>query len=523
MMKKKRVLSLFIFWFAAGLLAGPGTDDREAALSLQDCIVASLKHNLGLAVEIITPQLAELTLGFTKEKYIPGLTFGLSSQNTNSASFSWIEAVAQVTSQDKNYYVQMSQFVPTGGRLYATLSSYKSESNRSFQTINPRFGSTLSFSYYQPLLRNFGLELNRRDIVIAKNNLDITETQFRSVLQDTVFKVEQAYWNLVYSIENLRVRQQSLELARDLLAKNKREAEVGTIAPIEILNAEAEVATREADILQAEAQIASKQDLLLTILNLPSEEGRPKLSRIIPSDQPAYEQRTLSLDECLLTAMDNRPDLQISKLDFKNREINFNYARNQLLPDLGLSASYWSPGISGTQILYQDNNPLTGVVVGTLPGGAKDSLRDAFHLRYTNWSFGLTLSVPINNFITREHYAQIKLSRDQALLRLKNQEQQVYLEIKDAVRNVETNYKSVQAYKVARQLAEKKLQAEEKKLKVGLTTNYLVLWQQRDLANARGAELKAIIDYNLSLSSLDKTLGTSLKSKNINIADVIQR
>jgi len=383
MTKKLSAVVLLILIFNAG---GPRAQSQDTTMSLESCILTALKNNLGVAIEIINPELAELSLAFSKEKYIPGLSFGFSSQNTSSASFSWIEAAAKINSQDKSYYIQVSQFVPTGGRFYATLSSYKSESNRSFQTINPRFGSTLAFSFYQPLLRNFGLVLNKRDIVIARNNRDMSEIQFRSVLQDTIYKVEQAYWNLVYSIEDLRVRRQSLELARDLLAKNKREAEVGTI-----------------------------------------------------------------------------------------------------------------------------------------PGGATDSLRDAFRLKYKNWSVGLILSVPINNFLTRAHFVQIRLNLDQALLRIKNQEQQVFLEIKNAVRDVKTDYKRVQAYKVARELAEKKLQAEEKKLKVGLTTNYLVLWQRRDLANARSAELKAIIDYNLSLSGLEKALGTSLKSKNIKVHELLQK
>jgi outer membrane protein TolC len=314
-----------------------------------------------------------------------------------------------------------------------------------------------------------------------------------------------------------------MELARDLLAKNKREAEVGTIPPIEILNAEAEVATREADILQSESMVASSQDALLTILNIPAEPGQPKMARIIPSDQPGFEKRALDLDACLTTALENRTDLQVSKIDLQNKELNFQYARNQLLPDLSLSASYWSPGISGTQILYQDNNPLTNVIIGYVPAGAKDSLRDAFRMAYSNWSFSLSLSVPLNNYLTQAHYTQIKISYDQALLRIRNQEQQVFLEVKNAVRDVETNAKRVQAYRVARELSARRLQAEEKKLKVGLTTNYIVLWQQRDLATAISSELKAMIDYSMSVSSLERTLGTSLKTKNIRVGDVLGR
>jgi len=516
-----------ILLLAAAIAAAPGAlargQDRETALSLQDCIVSALQHNLGVAVEIITPRLAEMNLHFSKEKYIPGLSFGYSTANTSAASFSWIDAAATVTSQDLNYSTSVSQLVPTGGRFTASLTSYKSESNRSFQTINPRYGSTLSLSFWQPLLRNFGVALTNRDIVIARNNLDINETQFRAVLQDTIYRVEQAYWTLVYSIENLEVRRQSLGLARDLLAKNKREADIGTIAPIEILNAEAEVATREADILQAETQVASSEDQLLTLMNAQPKEGRPRPGRILPRDKPDYEKRELELDACLAAALENRTDLQIAKLDLRNKEITYDYSRNQLLPDLSFSASYWSPGLSGTQILYQDGNPLTNVVIGTVPAGARDSLRDAFGLRYRNYSVDLSLSVPLNNLLNKEHFAQIRLAYDQAQLRIQNLEQQVFLEIRNAIRTVEMNYKSVQAYRIARVLAERKLQGEEKKLKVGLTTNYLVLWQQRDLANARSTELKALIDYNLSLSALERTLGTSLKSKNINLAEILDR
>jgi outer membrane protein TolC len=506
---------------ALGLSAS--AQEREVALTLEGCILAALKNNLGVAIEVINPRQAEFALEFTREKYVPSLALGFGSANTSTASFSWIEASEKVASSDQNYYASVSQLIPTGGRLSATLSSYKSASNRSFQTINPRYGSTLSFSFWQPLLRNFGLELNRRDIRIARNNLDISETQFRSVLEDTVFRVEQAYWNLVYALENLGVRRQSLALAKDLLVKNRREAEVGTIAPIEVLSSESEVATREADILEAESAVASRQDQLLVILNLPGGEGAGRVGRIVPLDKPDDERRPLTFEECLATALQNRTDLQIYRLDLENKQMTYAYWRNSLLPDLSVSASYWSPGISGTRLVYQDDNPLTGVVVGTVPGGPKASLMDALGLKYENWSIGLSLSFPIANTINRHHFESIKLSADQAILRIKNVEQQVYLEIKNAVRDVETNFKRVQAYQAARELAERKLQAEEKKLKVGLTTNYLVLIHQRDLANARTSELKAVIDYNLSLAALDRSLGTSLKNKNIDVADVLAR
>ena len=328
---------------------------------------------------------------------------------------------------------------------------------------------------------------------------------------------------MVHSIENLKVRQQSLQLAQDLLDKNKKAVEVGTLAPIEILSAQSAVATREADILQAEAVLKDNEDRLKTIINLAAEEEGPELAKIIPLDKPAFEKKEVTLDEALRTAMDNRPDLSATRIDLKNKELNLSYSSNQLLPNLSLNASYWSPGITGNQILYLNDNPFSGVVIGTIPGNASDALKDAFNFRYKNWSVGITLDIPLNTFLSRADYAQARVNLDQAMLRIKNQEQQLFLEIKNAVRAVQTDYKRVQAYKVARELAEKTLEAEEEKLKVGITTPFFVLQYQTDLATAQTNELKAMIDYNLSLARLNRAMGTSLKEKDIRFSKVLGR
>jgi outer membrane protein TolC len=349
--------------------------------------------------------------------------------------------------------------------------------------------------------------------------LDISENQLKRVLHQTIYSVEEAYWNLVYSIESLKVRQQSLKLAQDLLEKNKRAVEVGTLAPIEILSAQSAVATREADILQADALVKDNEDNLKTILNLAGEEVEEGI-KIIAVDKPAYEKKDVTLAEALRTAMENRPELQETRIDLKNKEINVSYFRNQLLPGLNLTASYWSPGISGTELLYNPGDPF-GAPIGSIPGGAADALKDAFNFKYNNWSVGITLDIPFNTFISRADYTQARVNLEQSILALKNQEQQIFLEIKSAVRAVQTDYKRVQAYKVARELAEKTLEAEEEKLKVGISTPYFVLQYQTDLVTAQTNEIKAIIDYNLSLARLNRALGISLKEKNIRFSTVL--
>ena len=208
-----------------------------------------------------------------------------------------------MVSKYRDYGLSLVQQIPTGGNFTLSLTSYKSDTNQSFQLINPRYGSTIRFDFVQPLLKDFGFKVSRKEIIIAQNNLDISRHQLEATLQDTIYRVQEAYWNLVYVIEDLKVKKQSLNLAQDLLAKNRKEVEVGKLAPIEILNAEAVVASREADILQAEALIKRNEDVLKNILNLPEEAA---LGKIVPADQPTYVKKEISLEEALKKAYEKR-------------------------------------------------------------------------------------------------------------------------------------------------------------------------------------------------------------------------
>ena len=495
------------------------SQQTEKQLSLDDCIIGALKNNLGLAVEVYNPQLADISVIQAKEKFVPSLYLGYNKQETNQPSFSWIDAANQVEVQSSDYYGQLTQEIPAGGNFQLTLYSYQTETTANFQTINPRFGSQLRFDFTQPLLKDFGFKVSQREIIIAKNNTAISEIQLKQTLLDTIYNVEEAYWNYVGSIEYYKVMEHSLKLAQDLLAKNTREVEVGMLAPIDVLSAKSEVARREADILQAESLIKSTQDQLKTILNLSFKENID-LTKIVPTDTPTFEEREVSLEEALSMGLQMRPDLQAIRVDMKNKDLDLGYAKNQLLPELNFRASFWSPGLSGTQLIYENGNPLTGNVIGTVPGKSSDALRDAFKFRYKNWTLGLTLSIPITSIVTRAQYAHARVSLEKAQVDLQNQEQQAFLEIRNAVRDVQTNYKQVQAYKLARELAQEKLDAEQKKLKVGMATNYEVLLHQRDLADAQSSELRAVIDYNLALAALNRVLGTTLEKKNIKMTEI---
>jgi outer membrane protein TolC len=520
MFRRIACLCVVAILFSSGLAWAQEKQENVLALTLEETILRTLKNNYGVAIQVLGPEIESMGVKKAQEQYLPALAFDYNKRDNKSASYSWLDAAEQVRTEYYSYDGQVTQLIPTGGVLGISIANYRNFTNSRFQTVNPRYSSTLRFDFQQPLLKGFGPNITNYNIHISQNNYEISQNDLESTVADIIDLVTQAYWNLAYSIDNLKVRQQALDLARDLLAKNQRAVEVGTLAPIEILSAQAEVATREADILSAEADVKNNEDRLRTIINLPDDEMKLALP-IKPLDTPKFEEKQTDVDQALTTALENRPELKSLRVGLRSQDLTMSYTKNQLLPNLSLTASYWSPGISGDQIVYLDNNPLTGQVVGIVPGGLGGAVGDALGFKYQNWSVGLTLDIPLSSVFSRAAYTQAKLNLEQAMLRLKNQEQTIYLEIRNGVRNVETNYKRVQSYKVARELAEQKLQAEEEKLKVGLSTNFIVLTYQRDLSNARSSELRAIVDYIISVSSLEKAMGTNLENHNITIDQVI--
>lgn len=492
-------------------------EEPNISLSLKDCIAKAMENNLGLAVAVLTPQLRDIGVSQAKEKYLPvfGLNFDINDQE--QASYSFLDAADILTTSFNQYAFDISQQIPGGGNFTLRLNTSRYDTNRTGTTINPSYRAELRFNYTQPLLKNFGMTASNRDIIIAETNLTISEKDLKRSLQNTVYSVEQAYWNLVFAIENLKVSQQSLKLAQDLLEKNRRGVEVGTLAPIEIITAEAQVAQREANILAAEAEVRNNEDILKQVINLAADTENSDFLQIFPVEEPTFKKMDISLDQALTTALQKRPDLESTRLGIQNSELNMSYAKNQMLPDLNLNASYWSPGVSGNQLVYDPGDPL-GPPIAEIPGGREDAFKDVFGFEYKNWAIGLSLDFPLNTVVSRAAYAQARVDLEQAKLQLKEQEQQIYTDLKIAVRAVETNFKRIQALRVARELAQRQLEAEEEKLKVGLSTNYFVLQYQRDLATARSQEIRAIIDYILSVAVLNRDMGVSLDEKNIQIS-----
>jgi len=517
-----RIQRIFGVFLALVLLCGPGfgQEATDLSLTLEDSILKALRNNLNVAAEVINPGLASASVSLAKQMYTPTLQFDLSGNQFEQLSTWSLQSAGTYVNRSTTTTTSILQRIPMGGSLQASLSYDYSKNNQLFQSYNPSYTSRLNFVLTQPLLKNFGWTVSRREIIVAQNSFEASRSQFKTVLIDTVYSVEAAYWNLVYAIENLKTLRQALESGRDLLAKTKREVQVGTKAPIEVLNAEATVARREADILQAEALVKRSQDQIRTLLNLGVDAA--VLGRnIVPADRPEFKPYSITFEEAYARAMARRPDLEAAQATIETKTVNFRYAKNQRLPQLDLQLAKMSPGISGQQFIYDPDDPFGDPIPGDA-GSASQAFKDAFKFLYNNWTAGVTLTIPFGDVLGKAGYAYAKLDLEQAQARLKTQEQQIFLEVSDAVRVLETAAKSVDAYRIARELAEKQLEAEMKKLNVGMSTNYFVLTYQDALASARSMEMRALVDYNVAVANIAKVTGTTLEDRDITLADYIK-
>jgi outer membrane protein TolC len=279
------------------------------------------------------------------------------------------------------------------------------------------------------------------------------------------------------------------------------------------------VAQREADILAAEVLIKRREDLLKYHLNMSDVQALTPKS-IVPMDRPDFVEKVISFDEAWQVAQVKRPDLRANRKNIENNDFKMSVAKNKMLPGLDLSFSYWSPGISGDRILYLDDNPFLGIIIGKAEGSAGDAVGDALSFKHNNWNVALTLTLPLSNVITRAEYVKSRMELEKSQLELEDNKKFAMLDVNDAVREVATHIKRVEAYRLARELAQKRLEAEEKKLDVGLTTNYFVLTYQEELATARSTEIKSMLDYILALARLDRAMGSSLESWNVRLPHI---
>ena len=508
-----------IILIAALIFAMPmQAEEKQIELTLKDSIAQALKENLDLQVQVTNPELAMQNKLIRDAIFIPKLRVNFAMSETNTPAGDALQGADISTRERLSLNFTLTQKLAIGGDLEIALNNQRYESNSIYSTINPSLTSNLNLTLTQPLLKNFGTLATKKDIIIAANDYKKARHQLRQSIIDLVYNVEDAYWNLVYYHQDLQSRKKSLQRSRDLLRQNEIKVRVGSAAPIDILEAKAEVATNESQVIQAEKAIQTAEENLKRILNMTQRD-----EQIVPVDMPEVKPVQTDLNAFLEEALNNRPDIERARLDLKSNNVLVKYARNQMLPDLQLQASYYTTGVGGDQIIYDGNPLFGGQPIGFLKRDIWDTVQDAFSSLYKNYSVSLNLAIPLSFAQERAQMAQAKLNLKQALLQLKNTENIVYSEVKDVIKELEANSKLVESNQIALKLQDQKLKAEQKKLSVGLSTNYDVLNYQRDFAQTETGLLNSLKEYNMTVAKINKVLGRTLKAYDIKLKDFVNK
>lgn len=512
---KRWICGLLVVWMINGFLFSEEPLRKE--MSLKEAIVFALKNNLDLQVEMTNTEYYWNALKINKSIFIPSFEVSANTSEINYPSTSAF-AGADITKNSRSSLdFKLSQTMALGGILEVSLENSRFETNSIYNTINPSLTTVMTFSLSQPLLKNFGMLSTKKDIYIAANDYKKFKHQLKQSIIDLVFSVEEAYWNLVYAYQNLEATRMSLQRSKDLLRQNEIKVKVGTAAKIDILEAQAEVASYESRLIQAEQTIQTTEENLKKILNMTKTR-----ETLIPSDTPKVTRIDTNFNGFLMEALQKRPDIEKARLDLKNHKLDVRYYRNQMLPDLQLVASYYTTGQGGDQLLFDIHPFYGGQITGVIEKDIWETLKDNVANLYQNYSIGLSLSLPLSRSREKAQLAQARINLRKALLELKNVENTIYSEVKEVLKELETNLKLVEANRIALELEAQKLRAEEKKLSVGLSTNFQVLNFQRDFANAKTNSLKSIIDYNLTVAKLNRTLVRTFKVYRIKFADFLK-
>jgi outer membrane protein len=476
----------------------PSTSVRR--LSIDDATRLALEQNLGIRIQRVDPQIQDVGVWQARSFWAPNFTTSFNKNSNSQPAQSAILPSFQNGTLSSG--VGLNEVLPWGGSYSANWNNQRLTSTNILNNFSPQLQSALNVNYTQPLLRNFSFDQIRQQVQNSKKVRDLSDIQLRGVVTGTMRNVKNAYWDLVYAINNLKAQQQSLALSQQSLKDNQKRVEIGTMAPIDIVQAQAEVASNDQGVIIADANIKQAQDNLRALILDP---GAPDFWTVEfePTDEPAFSEQPIDVDEAVRNALSKRSDLMSAKNSLEQSDVNIKYYKNQVLPDVNASVNYGTFGVGGTQLTPVD---LALAATGLAPNrailaqrGYGTVLGDVFGSAYPQWSVGVQFGYPIGASTAQANLARVKLQYEEAQMQMKNVELQITTQVRAVARNVQTNQKRVQSARASRELQQKKLEAEEKKLAAGMSSTFFVFQAQRDLSIARVVEIQAIADYNKSL------------------------
>ncbi len=472
-----------------------GTQDRTLRIGLIDCVIYCLKNNSEILIKRIEPKLKEGDVKIAQSDFEPTFNTEFTLQDITEISTSTLQGASKFNSQDVNINAGVSGKLVTGTEYNLEFLNQRYKSDSLYQIYDPYYSAEPKITITQPLFRGFGILVNKANIMIAKNNQLASEKDFKDTVMESISKAKTAYYNYVFYLESYSIDKLSLKRANNLLEANKARYQKGLISSVDLLETEAAAAEREKTLLSAEAALKKAEDDLKFITNL-VDDPETWNARIELIDKPEFKQDDVNLLKSLKEAFIYRPDYQAAKLDLINRNISIKVAKNALLPTLDLTGSF---GLNGLGKDYQ-------------------SAIEKTNSDYPDWGVGIKFSLPWGTG-DRAKYDQRKLEKAQALLSFRRLEQNIILDVRDRVRLTKIQYRQVEVSEVSRDKEAQNYEAQKERYVAGQVSTHDILDYQDKLAQAELDYFKALIDYNVALINLDKSLGLTLVKNNIKIEE----
>ncbi len=521
---------------------GVETNDQQP-LTLREAIALALVNNKDIEVARDNVKIAEYDLLSTHGAYDPRLSAQSYYEKIKTPAASFLSGASNaVEATDFTATTRLEGLTPKyGGNYRLDFSSVRSTSNSLFTALNPQYPTALTFTYIQPLVRGLRFDLPRRQIEVAKKNLSLTDAQFRQRAIEVITSVQRSYWDLVFALRNLQIQRDSLNDSRSQLEHNRRMVAEGSLAPIDVVAAETQVANFEQAEFSALEDVNRAEN---SLKNMIAENQKAKLwgLSIIPTDQADLTLPQVSLPDAMSSAIQNRQELRQSDLA---REINLldqRLYRDQTKPEIDLVGSYGMVGNAGTlagsnplsassdQVRARVNQlsllsglpalpaPAATTISPDLLGGYPQSLSNLGSNQFNNFRVGVSISLPLRNRTAAGQLGHSLVEGRRIATQREQLEQLIQVEVRNALQSLTTASARLRSAAIARSTAEQQYESEKRKLDVGQSTVFLVLERQTALATARGNELRAQTDLNKAIAELQRATGNSLGANNVTVS-----
>lgn len=508
---------------SAGLQASQSAAVETLQLTLDEAVRRASEHNPDLAIVRLGTQTEAARVAESESAYTPLFSTMIGSSSNVIPPSNFLLGERGVDTNDLFTSTGVRQRLSRGGGTWnISWDTSRTTSNSPLTSFDPTLQSGFQVAFSQPLLKDRTMDAARQQNIIARRNLESSELRVRESAAQTTAAVKQAYWTLKATMANVTVQQRSLELAQELARQNKARVDVGQTPPLDLLQAEAEVAQRRENLILANAAAGDAEDRLRRLIMDPSDPSFWR-TRLNPTDEPAIGGPLPDVDAVAASAFTERYDLERARKELDNIATNVEFLNDQKLPDVRLETSYRGSGLGGTQFVR--TGPFPGVVTGTLNRSYGDVLGQMFDRTYPTWSLGLTVSYSLGRSYEEAGLARAQIERRQAAERIASLQLQIAETIRQAARQVHSTAERIEAARAGAALNEQRVNTEQRRYEVGLSTSFLVTQAQRDLLQAQVNLLQATLDHQSALVNFEALQqapalagGQSLDLRGLNVA-----